>query len=116
MMPTSRTIPTAPNGEPPTDGACIHELFEAEAARAPEACAVVLGQESITYGETILTYDGSLKHLKELTKLKDLKLTKTDVPAADLERLTTDVPGVKIDHTPPELKMLEQMRKTLEKR
>ena len=30
---------------------CAHELFEAEAARAPEATAVVSGAERVTYGE-----------------------------------------------------------------
>ena len=32
-------------------GACVHELFERRAARAPEASAVVCGNEQLTYGE-----------------------------------------------------------------
>jgi amino acid adenylation domain-containing protein len=30
---------------------CVHQLFEAQAARTPNAIAVVFGQESLTYGE-----------------------------------------------------------------
>ena len=30
---------------------CVHELFEAQAARTPNATAVVFGKESLTYGE-----------------------------------------------------------------
>ncbi|HTQ78615.1 MAG TPA: amino acid adenylation domain-containing protein, partial [Thermoanaerobaculia bacterium] len=32
-------------------GACLHQLFEEQARRAPKAPAVVLGVESLTYGE-----------------------------------------------------------------
>jgi amino acid adenylation domain-containing protein len=32
-------------------GACIHEMFEARAERAPHATAVVLGEEALTYAE-----------------------------------------------------------------
>jgi amino acid adenylation domain-containing protein len=32
-------------------GACIHELFEAQAERAPDAVAVTYGERSLTYGE-----------------------------------------------------------------
>jgi amino acid adenylation domain-containing protein len=35
----------------PADGRCLHQLFEAHAARTPEAEAVVCGAESLTYGE-----------------------------------------------------------------
>ncbi|WP_437819688.1 amino acid adenylation domain-containing protein [Sorangium sp. So ce1078] len=31
--------------------ACVHELFEAQAARAPDATAIELGQQRVTYGE-----------------------------------------------------------------
>jgi hypothetical protein len=67
--------------------------------------------ERIEYGETILTHDGSLKQLRSLKALKALKLDKVEVSAADLERLRAELPGVMIEHTPPEPKMLEQMRK-----
>jgi amino acid adenylation domain-containing protein len=32
-------------------GRCVHQLFEAQAARTPNATAVVFGNESLTYGE-----------------------------------------------------------------
>jgi amino acid adenylation domain-containing protein len=32
-------------------GRCVHQLFEAQAARTPNATAVVFGRESLTYGE-----------------------------------------------------------------
>ena len=32
-------------------GSCLHELFEAQAARAPEATALVYGDERVSYGE-----------------------------------------------------------------
>jgi amino acid adenylation domain-containing protein/non-ribosomal peptide synthase protein (TIGR01720 family) len=40
-------------GVPPveTEGACLHELFEAQAGRTPEALALVEGETSLTYAE-----------------------------------------------------------------
>uniref|UniRef100_UPI0021B7A587 AMP-binding protein n=2 Tax=Bacteria TaxID=2 RepID=UPI0021B7A587 len=32
-------------------GQCIHQLFEAQAERAPDAVALVFGQQSLTYRE-----------------------------------------------------------------
>src|SRR5271157_5342415 len=32
-------------------GACIHELFEAQAARTPEAVALIAGERQLSYGE-----------------------------------------------------------------
>lgn len=70
--------------------------------------------ERITYDETILTA-ASLQHLKSLKGLKELTLNKTDVSAADLEKLKTDLSGVTIKQSPPDEKMLNQMRKILKK-
>lgn len=75
----------------------------------------VLTLERIEYDETILTHGGSLKQLRSLTKLKALKLDKVEVSAADLERLRAELPGVKVEHTAPEPKVLEQMRKAAAK-
>ncbi|AUX33971.1 uncharacterized protein SOCE836_061390 [Sorangium cellulosum] len=36
---------------PPVEDRCIHQLFEAQAERAPEAVAVVAGDREVTYGE-----------------------------------------------------------------
>jgi internalin A len=75
----------------------------------------ILTLERITYDETILTA-ASLQHLKSLKGLKELVLNKTEVSAADLDKLKTEVPGVTIKHTPPEEKMLDQMRKIQNKK
>jgi len=72
--------------------------------------------ESITYDETILTHAGSLDRLKNLKGLKELKLNKVEIAADDLKALQADLPGAKIEHTPPEAKMLEQMRKQLDQK
>jgi hypothetical protein len=67
--------------------------------------------ESITYGETILTYEGSLKNLKGLKALKKLTFDKSEIGEADLAKLKADLQNVAITHAPPDEKMLEQMRK-----
>jgi len=71
--------------------------------------------ERITYDETILT-SASLQHLKSLRGLKELVLNKTEIASADLEKLKTDLPGVTIKQTPPDEKMLAQMRTILDKK
>ena len=38
-------------GAPYPQGRCIHELFEAQAARAPEAVALVFGERTLSYGQ-----------------------------------------------------------------
>ncbi|HEX7240169.1 MAG TPA: condensation domain-containing protein, partial [Longimicrobiaceae bacterium] len=38
-------------GAAPADGACVHELFEAQAGRTPDAVALELGDRALTYGE-----------------------------------------------------------------
>ena len=72
--------------------------------------------ETITYNETILTYEGSLRLLKELKRLKAVKLEKVEVSVSDMAKLKADLPGVAIDHTPPPPDKLEQMRKILAKK
>ena len=108
--------------------ACLKELPELREVNVGPQFSMRLGDaglavlaaiptlESITYEETILTRDGSLKHLKNLQGLRELKLNKTEISTADLESLKADLPKVKIEHTPPEAKALEQMRKALDKK
>ncbi|MBN9119698.1 MAG: hypothetical protein J0I06_11170 [Planctomycetes bacterium] len=72
--------------------------------------------ERITYDETVLTRAGSLDRLKALKNLKELVLNKTEVSAADLAALKADLPGVAVRHAPPDEKMLDQMRKILDKK
>lgn len=65
------------------------------------ALATIPTLETVTYGETILTYDGSLGQLKNLKRLKELKLEKVEIAEADLAKLKADLAGVKIVQTPP---------------
>lgn len=71
--------------------------------------------ESITYSETMLTYEGSLKHLQNLKALKSLTFEKTNIDRDDLARLKADLPNVTITHDPPDAKMLEQMKRNLQR-
>ncbi|HEY0173191.1 MAG TPA: amino acid adenylation domain-containing protein, partial [Pyrinomonadaceae bacterium] len=52
-------------GEYPRD-ACVHELFEARAARAPEATAVTSGDARLTYGELNASANRLARRLRAL--------------------------------------------------
>jgi amino acid adenylation domain-containing protein len=52
-------------GEYPRD-ACVHELFEAQAARAPEAAAVTAGDARLTYGELNASANRLARRLRAL--------------------------------------------------
>ena len=47
-------------------GVCIHQLFEAQAGRTPDAIAVVLGAEQLTYGELNCRANRLAHHLRAL--------------------------------------------------
>jgi hypothetical protein len=55
--------------------------------------------ESLKIGEAHFTL-AALRGLKALPKLQTLTLYETDLPAADVETLRAELPGVKIDYAP----------------
>ncbi|HEX7333474.1 MAG TPA: amino acid adenylation domain-containing protein [Pyrinomonadaceae bacterium] len=54
------------NGTGYTGDACIHDRFEAQARRAPDATAVVFGEEEISYGELNQRANQLAHHLQSL--------------------------------------------------
>src|SRR5262249_34922397 len=48
------------------DALCIHELFEVEAARTPDAVAVVSGEERVTYAQLNARANRLARHLRGL--------------------------------------------------
>jgi amino acid adenylation domain-containing protein len=50
----------------PFEDKCIHQLFEEQATRTPEATALVFGNESFTYGELNARANKLAWHLREL--------------------------------------------------
>jgi hypothetical protein len=64
---------------------------------------------SLKLSEARLTA-GALRTLKVLPKLKQLGIAESDIPAADVEKLRTELPGVKIDFQP----LTDEQRKKLE--
>jgi hypothetical protein len=66
--------------------------------------------EKLELDEARLTYEG-LKVLKSLPKLQTLTLRIIDIPAADIEKLKSDLPGVKVIWKP----LTEEERKQLDR-
>ena len=56
--------------------------------------------ETLNLGEARFTFE-VLKQLKSLPKLKQLTLPKTEIPPADIEKLSALLPDVKIEWQPP---------------
>ncbi|HEX8275786.1 MAG TPA: amino acid adenylation domain-containing protein [Longimicrobiaceae bacterium] len=59
---------------PAAPGLCIHRLFEARADRAPDAVALVQGEESLTYGELDCRADRLARRLIELGVVPDSRV------------------------------------------
>nr|QEO74556.1 AMP-dependent synthetase and ligase [uncultured bacterium] len=57
-----------------TAGACIHELFERQAARTPERVALVCGGERLTYSELNVRADGLARRLRALGAAPDTRV------------------------------------------
>ena len=100
----SRSLRLAPQFTPRiTDAALVH-------------VAAIKSLESLSLGEMKLTWDGGLKHLKTLPKLKGLELDLVVISEADLARLKTELPDVQVTVKPPEEKQREQIQRNWEKR
>jgi amino acid adenylation domain-containing protein len=68
LLPAERRQLAAWNetGAPPVSSRCLHELFAAQAARAPEAVAIVHGTRAVTYGELAARAGGIARRLRSL--------------------------------------------------
>jgi hypothetical protein len=66
-----------------------------------EFLAACTSLEEVKITETRLTWDGGLKHLKALPKLKKLNLDETDISVANLAKLKEELPKVEITRKPP---------------
>ncbi len=78
--------------------------------------AAIQSLESLSLGEMKLTWDGGLKHLKSLPKLKELELDLVVISDADLARLKTEMPDVKISVKPPDEKQRGQIERNWDKK
>lgn len=78
--------------------------------------AAIKSLESLSLGEMKLTWDGGLKHLKALPKLKKLELDLVVISDDDLARLKTELPGVQVTVKPPDEKQREQIQRNWEKK
>jgi hypothetical protein len=62
--------------------------------------ATLKALRELTINDTVLTYDGGLRLLKQLPNLQKLTLGKVGLSEADLAKLKTDLPKVDIKFTP----------------
>jgi len=78
--------------------------------------AAIKSLESLSLAEMKLTWDGGLKLLKVLPKLKKLELDAVVVSDADLARLKAELPGVQVTVKPPDEKQRDQIQRNWEKK
>jgi hypothetical protein len=77
--------------------------------------AAIKTLETLSIGETRLTWDGGLKHLKALPNLKRLELNQVEMSAADLTRLKAALPSIEVLWRPVDEKYRDLLRKNWEK-
>ncbi|WP_280985373.1 AMP-binding protein [Burkholderia pseudomallei] len=53
---------------------CIHQLFEAQAARTPNAIAIAIGDESVTYAALNASANRLARHLRALGVVADTRV------------------------------------------
>src|SRR5262249_45529994 len=70
--------------------------------------------ETVSVMETRLSWEKSLSKMKELPSLKLLELHFDEIPEADLARLKSELPGVKIDYKPPTDEQKDWLRRNYE--
>jgi hypothetical protein len=67
--------------------------------------------ETLSFGETRLTYAGGLRWLEKLPALKELELFEIEAPAADIAALREKLPGVKFQYSPVSEKYREMFER-----
>ncbi len=68
---------------------------------ALEAIAEIPNLEKLELDETLLTYEGGLKHLKKLAHLKELLLKESEIPDEDVAKFKDEMPDVSVGWTKP---------------
>src|SRR5204862_3351285 len=77
---------------------------------AVASLASIQSLETVSVMETRLSWEKSLGRLKDLPALKLLELHQDEVSEEDLARLKSELPGVKVDWTPPTDQQKEWLR------
>ncbi|MEI6232244.1 MAG: hypothetical protein WCT04_04290 [Planctomycetota bacterium] len=80
------------------------------------AIAEIPNLEKLEINETLLTYEGGLKHLKKLPKLKELVLKETEISDDDMSKLKADLSNTQIGWTKPKPEQAEKMKADLAKK
>jgi hypothetical protein len=81
-----------------------------------ESISAIPNLETLEMDETVVTYEGGLKHLKNLKMLKELAFKDTEISDEDMGKLKTALPKVNILWTRPKPEMVEKMTAEMAKR